>query len=48
VMEEEGMDEYLGFRANRRIFDSRFTTSIDLQKRNENTIWKHGLCLLTS
>jgi hypothetical protein len=47
VMEEEGMDEQSGFRANRGTIDSLFTTSIGLQKRKEHNL-KHGFCLLTS
>jgi hypothetical protein len=34
VMEEEGMDEQSGFRANRGTINNLFTTSIGLQKRN--------------
>jgi hypothetical protein len=38
VMEEEGMDEQTGFRANRGTIDCLFTISIGLQKRKENNM----------
>jgi hypothetical protein len=38
VMEEEGLDEQSGFRANRGTIDSLFTASIGLQKRKEDNL----------
>jgi hypothetical protein len=40
LMEEEGMDEHSGFRANRGTIDSLFTytTSIGLQIRSEHSL----------
>jgi hypothetical protein len=38
VMEEEGIDEISGFRANRGTIDDLFTISVGLQKSNEHNI----------
>jgi hypothetical protein len=38
VMEEEGIDEQSGFRANRGTIYCLFTTSIGLQKRKEHNL----------
>jgi hypothetical protein len=45
VMEEEGMDEQSGFRANRGTIDSLFTTGIGL-RNIKNIIWTHGFCFI--
>jgi hypothetical protein len=47
VIEEEGMDEQSGFRANRGTIDSPFITSIGY-RNIKNTMWKHGFCFLIS